>query len=568
VEQRRQCRGLRPGWQQPDRHSSGAINAYSLTIASNATGYAFTGGTLTIGNGGIAANQSATIGSFLIAGGIQIESVVPTETLTVTGPLDLSIHTVSITGNGTTTLSGLISDVGNDPTNSLFLFDSALIQELGNGTLTVLDSNVFTGGILIRSGTVQLGDGVSVIGIVPGNIEDYATLTFANATAQNYAGIIIGTGTVVKAGAGQLSLMGSNTYSGGTVINGGTISINADINLGGGGYYYSGDGYLALNNGGMLQVTGTNDTGFGRPIILGAGGGGFDINAASNNLTVSSPISGSGGLIKSGPGTLTIANALTYTGTTSIRSGTVDLAVSPLNTPVYVAAGASLNTGPLTGLMGQYYNIAPAMATNGDVIFDPDFASLTSLNNALAGPTPNLWALSSVGGGNFDFSGNGSGFPNPYNLNAYNFEAVWVGTFNAPTNGTYTFDTASDDGSMIWIDGINVVNNNAFQSLTTVSGAISLAAGSHAITVGYYQGDNTWGLYADMAPPGGSLLRLPNSCLQYGATAYIIGSLSGDPGSALNLASFPLTVNQTSNGTFAGNISGSGGSLIKSGPAI
>jgi autotransporter-associated beta strand protein len=552
-----------PAGSNPAVTLSGALNAYSLTIASNAIGYTFSGGTLTIGNGGIAADQSATIGSFLITGGIQIQSVVTAQTLTVTGPLNLSIHTVDITGDGMTTLSGLISDVGNDPTNSLFLYDSALIQKLGNGTLTVLNSNVFTGGILIRSGAVQIGDGVATNGFVPGNIEDYSTLTFANPTAQSYAGVISGTGTVVKVGAGQLSLIGSNGYSGGTVINGGTISVSADINLGSGGYYYSGDGYLALNNGAMLQVTGTNDSSFGRPIVLGAGGGGFDINAASNNLTVSSPISGSGGFIKAGLGTLTIANALTYTGTTSIRSGAVDLASSPLNGPVYVAAGASLNMGPLPGLMGQYYNIMPSDVNTTD----PDFASLTNLEYVLAGQTPGLWSLSSTAGANFDFSGTGSGFPSPYNTNAYNFEALWAGTFNAPTNGTYTFDTASDDGSMLWIDGTNVVNNNAFQGLTTVSGTISMAAGLHAITVGYYQGNNTWGFYADMAQPGGSLQRLPNALLQYGATAYAIGSLSGDPGSAVNLASYQLTVNQTSNGTFAGNLTSTSGGLVKTGPA-
>jgi len=541
---------------------SGSINAYSVTIASNAAGYTFSGGTLTVGNGGIAANQSADIGTFLITGGIQIESVVTGQTLSVTGPLDLFIHTVSVTGDGMTTLTGLVSDVGNDPTNSLFLYDSALIQKFGSGTLTILNSNVFTGGLLIRNGAVQLGDGVSTLGTVPGNIEDFSTLTFADATAQSYAGVISGTGTVVKAGAGMLTLIGSNAWSGGTVIDGGTISISADINLGSGGYYFGGNGSLAVSNGAMLQVTGVSDIGFGRPVTVGAGGGGFDVNAPSNNLTVSSPITGAGGFTKTGSGTLTLANTLGYSGTTTVRSGAVDLAVSPVNGPVSVAAGASLNLGPLPGLMGQYYNVVPNNVNSSD----PDFASLASLTSALAGLTPGLWSLSSTAGANFDFGGTGSGFPSPFNTNAYNFEAMWTGTFNAPTNGTYTFDTASDDGSMLWIDGTNVVNNNMFQGLTTVSGQISMASGPHNIVVGYYQGDNTWGFYTDMAPPGGSLQRLPNSLLQYGATAYIVGPLSGDPGSAVNLAGYPLTVNETSNTTFAGNLSSSSGGFTKTGP--
>ena len=79
------------------------------------------------------------------------------------------------------------------------------------------------------------------------------------ATSFGPSSVITGTGTVVKAGAGILSLVGSNSYSGGTVINGGPVSISMDNNLGGGGFYYGGDGFLVLNSGGMLQVTGTND---------------------------------------------------------------------------------------------------------------------------------------------------------------------------------------------------------------------------------------------------------------------------------------------------------------------
>jgi autotransporter-associated beta strand protein len=546
---------------------SGAINAYSLTIESNAPDYTFTGGTLTVGTGGIAANQSATIGSVLLAGGTQIQSITTGQTLSVTGPMNLSIYTVNVTGNGTTTSSTAIGDVSNNPTNSAFLYDSALLQKYGNGTLVLLASNIFNGGLIIRSGTVQLGDGVSVVGSIPSNIQDYSTLTFANPSSQTYGAYLNGTGVVVKAGAGILSLTYSNSYSGGTIINGGTISISADDNLGGGGYYYNGDGFLGLNNGGMLQVTGTNDIDFGRPITLGAGGGGFSISSATNALTISSPISGNNGFVKAGAGTLTFVNSVSSTGLITVQQGTLNLASSPINAPVYVQAGATLGIGPVSGLMGQYYNIVPSDVGDSD----PDFATLSSLTAALAGQTPNLWSISSAAGPNFDFGGNGANFPNPYNNNTnnyvYNLEAMYTGTFLAPTNGTYYFDTASDDGSMIWIAGNLIVSNNFTQSLTTRSGTTNLTAGAYPIVIGYYQGNGTYGFYADMALPGGSVQRLPNSMLQYGATAYTIGSLSGDPGSALNLGTFPLTVDQTSNQTFAGNISGPGGSLIKTGPA-
>ncbi len=535
---------------------SNGINAGSLTMATNATGYTFTGGTLTIGNGGITAGESTSMSNAFNVGGLQTWSVATGKTLAASGSLNLSIHTLNVAGDGTMLISGAISDVGNDPTNSAFLFDTALIQKTGTGTLTLLNSNIFAGATVIRSGVVQLGDGVSSNGVLLGNIDDNATLTFANPFSQAYGGVITGTGTVIKAGGGLLSMSGSNTYSGGTIINGGTLAISADYNLGG-------VGQLTMSNAGMLQVTGTNDVGFGHAIVLGPGGGGFDVNAASNNLTVSSPISGNGGFIKSGAGTLTLANTLSYTGTTTIGQGTLKLSVAPLNSFVSVASGACLALGPSSGLMGEYYNIAPTNVANSN----PNFASLANLNTHLAGQNPNLWSLSSTPGTNFDFSFDGSKFPNPYGLNGNNFEVRWTGTFNAPSSGTYTFDTASDDGSMLWIDGSLVVGNNAFQGLTTRSGSVALTAGAHTIVIGYYQGDNTYGLYGDVALPGSSLQRLSNSLLQYGASAFTIGSLGGDPGSAMNLGSYSLTVNQTADGTFAGNISGASGSLVKAGTA-
>ena len=44
--------------------------------------------------------------------------------------------------------------------------------------------------------------------------------------------ILSGSGSLVKTGAGLLTLAGADTYTGGTTINGGTLAINADAALG------------------------------------------------------------------------------------------------------------------------------------------------------------------------------------------------------------------------------------------------------------------------------------------------------------------------------------------------
>ena len=148
----------------------------------------------------------------------------------------------------------------------------------------------------------------------------------------------------------------------------------------------------------------------------------------------------------------------------------------------------------------------------------------------ISGLTPSLTELSSATSlnGNFDFGSTGSAFPAPYNANATNFVAVFTGLFDAPTTGSYTFDTGSDDGSMLFIDGNTVVNNNNFQGVTTNSGTVTLTAGEHNIVIAFYQGGGGYGLYADVQLPGGTLERLPDSLLSSIAPTNVqFGSLSG-----------------------------------------
>ena len=91
---------------------SGTVIAHGLTFNSGATGYSFSGGSLTVTAGGIQANESVSFSSPVYIGGPQSWNVACGKTLTVTGPLHTIISDLTFSGAGTTTISGEIDGGG------------------------------------------------------------------------------------------------------------------------------------------------------------------------------------------------------------------------------------------------------------------------------------------------------------------------------------------------------------------------------------------------------------------------------------------------------------------------
>ncbi|NLO90505.1 MAG: hypothetical protein GX410_00750 [Elusimicrobia bacterium] len=213
-----------------------------------------------------------------------------------TGTLREAANYVNVNG-GTNTISWITGSGG-----SIYL-TSALSALNGNTTLDVTNSTTAV--------SISGADGVYM------PLAGSVTMSNDNVSNPMTVSIVLSsTGSVTKTGDGVLYLTGTNTYTGGTFLNGGTVAIYGDSGLG------NATGALSFN-GGTLKIMDT--VSMSRLITLNAGGGTFDTN--SQNLTLSGVIDGSGRLTKTGLGTLYLNAANTYTGGTTVSSGTLQVGI-------------------------------------------------------------------------------------------------------------------------------------------------------------------------------------------------------------------------------------------------
>ena len=160
------------------------------------------------------------------------------------------------------------------------------------------------------------------------------TLAFGRSGTYTYDKSITGTGSVAAVGSGTTILTARNSYSGGTTLTRGTLSVSQDESLG------DAAGSLTFN-GGNLQVTGKTMTSTARAITMDAAGG-LDIADAANTLTVTQPLLGNGRLNKSGKGALVLTgDSRGFTGGATVADGTL-LVQGALGGAVAVASGASI----------------------------------------------------------------------------------------------------------------------------------------------------------------------------------------------------------------------------------
>jgi len=333
---------------------SGANGALRNTGGNNAWN-----GTVTLGaNTRINADTTGSSGSLTIGGNISGGANV----------LFLGAQGGS-SGNtgGDITVSGVISGAGATQASTV----TSLYKD-GAGTLTLSGANTYTGGTTISEGTLQLGNGGATGSLsTSSSIINNGTLAFNRSSAvtqgTDFAAVISGSGAVTTIGTGALTLGGNNTYSGTTTVaTGGRLDVAQNANALGSttaGTIVNSGGQLRLQNvtigAEALTISGTGQGGTGGAIRGGSGSstyGGkvtlaanatvftsgsvgltFDVasgeafDLGSNTLTfdgsgthqVKDGISGTGGLLKTGSGTLAVSGTSSYNGTTTVSNGTL-----------------------------------------------------------------------------------------------------------------------------------------------------------------------------------------------------------------------------------------------------
>jgi fibronectin-binding autotransporter adhesin len=470
-------------------------------ILAGANGYSgfttLTAGTLQVGNGG----TTGTLGSGAVTDNASLvfnrqDNLIVANTITGTGSFtQAGVGRVTLTGNNsydTTIVNGGTLRIGNGGANGTLgtgaVADNGDLQfnrsdtltvpnlisgignltDIGSGTIiltgddTVADATVF-------GGTLQLGDGGTSGALsLTGQVNDSGTLVFNRSDTVTVPYPITAVGAVIQAGTGTVILLGNNAYSLTTTIEAGTLQIG---------------------NGGITGTLGSGSVTANASLVFDRG----------DTIMVANTISGSGTLTQAGTGTVILTGGNTYTGTTAISAGTLQV-----------------DNGGTTGTLGS-----GDVTDSGALVFDR--SDTITVGNAISGSG----SVALVSTGTLILTGN----------NSYGATAISAGTLqvgNAGTSGTLGIGPVTDDASLVFNRTDTLLVPNA------ISGTGTLTQAGTGTTI--LAGNNSYGTTAISA----GTLQVGN-----GGTSGALGS-----GGVTNNAS--LVFDRSDTLTVANVISGTG----------
>ena len=261
--------------------------------------------------------------NLILVSGVQIKSW-PGNLATATTPITKANNTTSL-NTGSSWVGGVTPGLYNQA-----LWNSTVV---GANTTTLGSDQTWAGLRIVNPGGLVTINGSSILSLDASGV-DMATATqnlVVNCPVQlnvpsswnigagrtaTFNGMVSGYPGLTLSGGGIVLLSGANVYGGNTIVSNGTLVANHNSALGAGS--------LLLNGGSLSNSTSCalgNDVKLNSSATIGV--------AASQNLTLDGVISGTNSLTKTGPGTLTLSAANSYSdGTFFTGDGVLALANS------------------------------------------------------------------------------------------------------------------------------------------------------------------------------------------------------------------------------------------------
>ncbi len=469
------------------------IGPNTTLVVNNDTAVGNAGVTLNLQDGGIYQDNDTTSGDqfllpgsaiALLSGGGVFDNPNASLTMTnyITGPGSLTIigttYTLTLTDTGNNYTGGTIVQSGTLKANAAGVMGSSSgALTVSGGTLDLNGVSHTAGAVTISGGTIQSG-----------------TLTGSSYTGEGgtVSAVLAGSGAWTQT-SGTTTLSGNNTYTGTTTINGGLLVITADNNLGAApGSAVANQ--LTLNNTSTgnygLRCTGSPSLSAKRGITLGANGGSIQVSTG-NTLTVPCIITGSAGLMCGteptiGEGTLILSGANTYTGATSVASGTLQLGATgalPSTTALTVASAAVGGVFNMNNYSQTIGSLASSTGINGTGTTTPT-VELGSGPLTVSGPGSGTFGGLISGSGGLTISGTGT--LTLTGANTYTGATTVNGTTGYSNTPLLSISTASALGSTLGLTLNNGTLKNNDTSPTLGSGlTITLGASGGYFDAGW-----------------------------------------------------------------------------------
>ncbi len=454
---------------------------------------------------------------------------------------------------------------------------AGMVYKLGSGEVTLTGNNTFVSTVTIASGLLRIGEGgVLGAGNFGTNIINNGELVYASTVAQTNSGLITGSGNLTVCGSAPLTLSGTNTFSGLTLVTNGTLRIGSAGALGpsasGLGTVVASSGILELGAmpTGIVYATepielrgklscsnpGTNTV---NGVISMYNNAVLDVGAGSTLFVgASTPDLGSNTVTKTGAGTLRFTGDPNHKSVFVVDQGTVELQhAGSTDAPWLISPGATLRQFTANCLGGYF------VQANGTLDF-PANGSIGGLSGIGLVTNSGASAITLTIGNNGqagDFSGvirNGAG-------------AATVALTKTST-GIQTLSGANTHSGGTTLSGgvLNINNASALGTGTFIIGSASIDNSSGAdITLA---SNNTLALNGDFTFIGSKSLNLGTGAASMNAnrtvtvltnTLSVGGAISG--GYSLTKNGAGMLALSGAN-TYSGATTVNGGALIVNSP--